>query len=140
MMNLVHLHPMLVHFPIALALVALLFNLAAYYFKQEWLNKAAIALTVCAALGALISILSGIFFTKPVAGLAASLKEEHVTYALASTLFLVLSSFIGGKLFLKPSRQTKLHYAFTALLLLAAGCIALTGMKGGSIVYDVWLF
>lgn len=141
-MNLVHLHPMLVHFPIALALVALLFNLATYYFKQDWLNKGAVALTVLAALGAVAAILSGFFFTKPVAGLAATLKDEHVMYALASTLFLIVSSCIGLMIVLKPGKQgqTKSPHLFTLFLGLVAIFISLTGMKGGSIVYDVWLF
>lgn len=139
-MNLVHLHPMLVHFPIALALTALLFDLTSYRFKQDWLSKAAIALTLLAALGAMAAILSGFCFTKPVAGLAATLKEEHIMYAIASTLALVLSAVVGALLFLKPALQAKLHYLFTTLLLISAACISLTGMKGGSIVYDVWLF
>lgn len=139
-MNLVHLHPMVVHFPIALALAALLFNLVAYCIKQDWLNKTAIALSVLAALGAVASILTGFFLTKPVAGLAATLKAEHTTYAIASTLLLVISSVIGIMIFLKPDKYVRLQYVFTTLLILTAGCISLTGMKGGSIVYDVWLF
>lgn len=139
-MNLVHLHPMLVHFPIALALVALLFNLAGYCLKQDWLNKAAITLTILAALGAVAAILSGYFFTKPVAGLAATLKEEHIRYAITSTFFLPVSSCVGLMTFRKPNRQTKLSYLFTLSLIFAAICISLAGMKGGSIVYDVWLF
>ncbi|MEG2065020.1 MAG: hypothetical protein RRY23_07765, partial [Alistipes sp.] len=40
-------------------------------------NKAAVTLTVFAALGALAAVLSGFFLTKPVAGLAATLKADH---------------------------------------------------------------
>ncbi|MEG1611176.1 MAG: DUF2231 domain-containing protein [Alistipes sp.] len=139
-MNLLHLHPMLVHFPIALALVALVFDLAAYYFKHEWLNKAAVTLTLFAALGACAAIFSGVFLTKPVAGLAATLKDQHVMYAMVATVFLALSTLVGLISLLKYLHATKLRYLFTVCLLVAAIFISLTGMVGGSIVYDVWLF
>lgn len=142
-MSLLHLHPMLVHFPIALALVAFLFDVSGYRFKHDWLSKAAVALTVLAALGAVASVLSGFFFTKPVAGLGAMLKEEHVTYAFISTLLLIIASVVGlTNLCAKKSSapKVKLKYLYTFLLLLVAVGISLTGMKGGSIVYDVWLF
>lgn len=139
-MNLIHLHPMLVHFPIALALVAFLFNLASYFFKKEWLNISSVALTVLAALGAVASILSGFFFTKPVAGLAATMKETHVMYALISTLLLLIAAIVGFLYLSKKTNQTRWVYIYTLLMLFAAIGISLTGMEGGSIVYDVWLF
>lgn len=139
-MNITHLHPMLVHFPIALALTALLFDLGAYYFKKEWFNKTAISLTVLATLGAITALLSGFFLTKPVAGLAAVLKEEHTLYAVISTCLLIISSLIGLIALLKQKDQIRLKYAFTVSLILVAIGISLTGMIGGSIVYDVWLF
>lgn len=139
-MNITHLHPMLVHFPIALAAVALLFDLASYYFKKDWLNKAAVTLAVLATLGAGAALLSGFFFTKPVAGLAAILKEKHVLYAIISTVMLAIASITGLIALLKYDYQTKLKYLFTLFMILAAIGISMTGMVGGSIVYDVWLF
>ncbi len=140
-MNMNHLHPMLVHFPIALALVAFAFNLAGYAIKKEWLKSSSTALTVLAALGAVAAILSGLFFTKPVAGLAATMKDTHVIYASATTVLLVIAAIIGlynglGK---QPAGR-KATYLYTFVLLLAAIGISMTGMIGGSIVYDVWLF
>lgn len=139
-MNLIHLHPMLVHFPIALALVALLFDIANYKFKQDWLVKSAVTLTVLATLGALAAILSGLFFTKPTAGLADTLKGVHTLYAIVSTVFLLIASGVGLISFYKNKTLKQMKYVFTAALLLAAIGVSLTGMKGGSIVYDVWLF
>ncbi|MEG1718071.1 MAG: DUF2231 domain-containing protein [Bacteroidales bacterium] len=138
-MNLIHLHPMLVHFPVALTLVALCFHLADYWFKQEWLNKGAVALVVLATLGAFASLCSGFFFTKPVAGLAASIKEVHIMFASISTVFLVLASIVG-LISLWKKNGIPWKYFFTVLLILASIAISLAGMKGGSIVYDVWLF
>lgn len=138
-MTLIHLHPMLVHFPIALALVALLFDIANYTLKQDWLVKSARVLTILATLGAIAAILSGFFFTKPVAGLAGMLKEVHAFYAVISTVLLFIASCTGMMSFCKCNSKW-IKYTFTVSLLLAAIGISLTGMKGGSIVYDVWLF
>lgn len=139
-MNLNHLHPMLVHFPIALALVALLFDVLNYKLRQDWLSKSAVVLTLLATLGAIVALLSGFFFTKPVAGLAETLKEVHVLYAVFSTVFLLVASVAGLIIAFKRRASQWATYLFTGALLLAGIGISLTGMKGGSIVYDVWLF
>lgn len=139
-MSLVDLHPMIVHFPIALALVALLFNVADYWIKTVWLGKASIALTVLAALGALAAVTTGALFTKPTAGLAATLKAEHAMYAGVTTTLLLLAAIVGLFIAFKFKDNKRMKWALTALLVAAAIAVALTGMKGGDIVYHVWLF
>lgn len=139
-MSLTHLHPMLVHFPIALALVAFLFNIVSYFLKKEWLRSSSVALTVLATLGAIAALLSGFFFTKPVAGLAATMKVEHITYGVASTILLFIAAIIGLVWMRDKKGGAKVGYLYTLFMLLAAIGISLTGMVGGSIVYDVWLF
>lgn len=131
---------MLVHFPIALALVALLFNLAEYLLRTKWLDKASITLTVLAALGAIAALLSGIFFTNPTAGLAATLKAEHFLYAGIATGLLTIASFFGVFILKKHRNSSRQGLFFTVLLIASAIAVSLTGIKGGSIVYDVWLF
>lgn len=131
---------MLVHFPIALTLVALLFNVATYFIKKEWLRIGSVALTVLGAMGAVAAILSGLFLTKPVAGLAATMKDTHVMYASASTVLLLIAAVIGLFTVLSKKQDRRIGYLYTLFLVLASICISLTGMVGGSIVYDVWLF
>lgn len=139
-MSLIDLHPMLVHFPIALALVALLFNVAGYRFRTSWLETSAIALTVLAALGAIAAVTSGALFTKPTAGLAATLKAEHVMYAGITTTLLAIAAIAGLLIAWKLKDNVAMKWIFTALLFGAAVGVSLTGMKGGEIVYHVWLF
>ncbi len=53
-------HPMIVHFPIALLIVALLFDLAALVVKQHnWLQKSAAILYIAGALFVVVAFLSG---------------------------------------------------------------------------------
>lgn len=140
-MNPIHLHPMLVHFPIALVLVALLADLFSYvYTKNNCPSRAALVLLILGTLGALASVLSGYLFTKPTAGLADVVKELHALYAVVTTVILVITSVLDFYVQVKLQGDSKLKYAVTLLLLLAAVMVSLTGMKGGSIVYDIWLF
>lgn len=131
---------MLVHFPIALALVALLFNLAEYWLWTKWLNKASVILTILATLGAVASLLSGIFFTKATVGLAATLKAEHLIYAGITTGLLIAASILGLIILEKHKNHVQLKVLLTGLLIASAVAVSLTGMKGGAIVYEVWLF
>lgn len=139
-MSLLDLHPMLVHFPIALALVALLFNVADYRFKTLWIRKSAVALTVLAALGAIAAVTSGALFARPTTGLAATLKAEHAMYAGITMSLLVVAAFVGLLFVLKYKDNVRVKWLFTVLLIAAAIGVSLTGLKGGEIVYHVWLF
>lgn len=140
-MNLIDLHPMFVHFPIAITLVALLSDVAHYYFKKDWLNNSTVALVVIAALGAIASVTSGALFTKSTSGLAETIKLSHANFAAATTCALIVTAIIALYAMFKYRYTNKsLQYVVTALLVTSAVLVAITGMKGGSIVYDVWLF
>lgn len=131
---------MLVHFPIALTLVAMLFIAADYCFQTSWLKPSAIALTILAALGAIVSVVSGALFTKPTQGLAATLKADHVMYAGITTALLAAAAIAGVLIIWRLKENIRIKWLFTALLAGASLFVALTGMKGGEIVYHVWLF
>lgn len=55
-----NLHPLIVHFPIALLVTAVLFDAASLFFSDEnWLEKATLALYTTGTLGLIASFLSG---------------------------------------------------------------------------------
>ena len=57
-----NLHPALVHFPIALLPMALLFEILGLTFRrQDWLERAAVSLYAAAALGALVALWSSFY-------------------------------------------------------------------------------
>jgi len=59
MLDLVHLHPMVVHFPIALLIVGFLFELIYLITRNEFYSKAGFYLLVLGALGTFAAFLSG---------------------------------------------------------------------------------
>lgn len=140
MMNVAHLHPMLVHFPIALVLVALLADTVSLFCKQCDFSKCSFWLVILGTLGAVVSLASGFLFTKEItAGPAVAVKDLHVMLALITTLLLVIVSAI--KIYSRDKVENKFMNTISYMLLLAASaCVALTGMQGGTIVYDIWLF
>jgi uncharacterized membrane protein len=54
-----NLHPMIIHFPIALWMVAVLFDFSLVFRTKEWLRRAAIWMYVIGAISALAAFLSG---------------------------------------------------------------------------------
>ncbi|HEY3390176.1 MAG TPA: DUF2231 domain-containing protein, partial [Prolixibacteraceae bacterium] len=59
-----HLHPMLVHFPIALVVFGFIAEIAALYFKREvCLSRIGFYLLIIGTLSALTAWLTGNFFT-----------------------------------------------------------------------------
>ena len=55
-----NIHPMIVHFPIALLIIAVLFNFISLFFKKhEWLSMAALSLYILGTLSAVAAFITG---------------------------------------------------------------------------------
>jgi uncharacterized membrane protein len=88
-----NLHPLIVHFPIALLLVAVLFDAARFFFKDEnWLDKATLALYTVGSLGLIASFFSGreAVDTVSVTGNAVPVVTSHEDWALYTLLFFLV--------------------------------------------------
>jgi uncharacterized membrane protein len=139
-MNTDHFHPMVVHFPIALILMAFVADTFSLVIKKEpCLSKLGFYLQILGTLGAIAAVLTGEFFTKEVTGQGAELKESHELFAYITMYVLIAASLF--RLFLVYSKRelSNLKWINYGLLLIAVITISISGFKGGSIVYDVWL-
>jgi uncharacterized membrane protein len=140
-MNTDHLHPMIVHFPIALVLVAFLADTFSLIIKKEpCLSKLGLYLQILGTLGAAAAVLTGTFFTEEVSGPASALKESHEIFANITMYVLIAASLFRLFLVFKSKEQSNLKWINYGMLLIAVITVSITGFKGGSIVYDVWLF
>lgn len=106
MFTLSHIHPMLVHFPIALTAVGFLFEFLYLFFKNEvWLIKAGYWLLLLGTLSALVTWLSGVLFTADMEGMAGNIREHHEIWATVTLILLIVTSSIHTYIMVKHKEQ-----------------------------------
>lgn len=127
-------HPMLVHFTVALLSVSALLYLAGLVLKKPnllvvarwnlWIGALATILTVIAGFDAYNSI--------PHDGPLHAAMTDHKKWALVTaSIFGVLALWA----LLKHRGAKTVGVVFVVLILLASGLLAMTGYKGGEVVY-----
>jgi uncharacterized membrane protein len=128
-----HLHPMIVHFPVALAVVGLFFEVI-FYRKGNEKPVCGEYILYLAALSAIVALLTGLFFTSSLSGEALVMKDKHQLSAILSTVFLFLTSMIY--LYRRISKTEKLKEAGIVLYFVSFVLISITGFLGGNLVYS----
>ncbi|HNX48659.1 MAG TPA: DUF2231 domain-containing protein [Thermoanaerobaculaceae bacterium] len=130
------LHPALVHFPIVLAMVALLFDLVARLRKGSG-GACATALLALAAAGSVATVLSGQAAHEaavvPPAARALVARHEQLGELVMYGLLALLSA--RGLLAWRRWRHPLLGWGQTLLLAVVVGLVALTGHLGGELVF-----
>jgi len=137
MISLSHLHPMLVHFPIALIVFGFIADTILILFRKEaGLSKFGFYLLIFGTLSALATLLSGALFTAEMTDAAGVVKDTHELFAWITVgSLVVLSAF---RIFLKTQNKetTNLKWIAFALYGLAAISVSITGFYGGTLVYN----
>ena len=135
-----HLHPMLVHFPIALVIIGYIAELASLIFKKELcLSKFSLYLLITGTLAAIATWLSGVLFTPEMAGVAGSVKESHELFAFVTILLLIITSVVRLIIVFGKKENKNLKWIAFCLYGLAALTVSFTGYLGGSLVYNYML-
>ncbi|MEA4852427.1 MAG: DUF2231 domain-containing protein [Paludibacter sp.] len=132
-----HLHPMLVHFPIALIAIGFLAEFAFLLFKKEiCLTKMGYYLLVVGTLAACVTWLSGDLFTSDMEGAAGQMRETHELLATMTVVISLLTVALRTYMLVKkqePKAVKGLAFVFYAL---AAISVSATGFFGGTLVYN----
>ena len=137
MISATHLHPMLVHFPIALVVFGFIAESASLYFKKEaWLTKSGFYLLIIGALSAIVALLTGVFFTTEMSGTAGDIKDTHELFAWITLGTLIVTSIFRFGLKMKDKENGTLKWIAFALYGMAAVFVSITGYYGGTLVYD----
>ena len=137
MFDTTHLHPMIVHFPIALLIVGFLSDLIGVFLKKDFFSKAGFYLLILGTAGVIAAYFSGNIAGDGVseAGVLKQALENHEEAAELSLWLMVIASVvrIGIVVFKKYSGILK----WVAILLFLAGIlsIARTGYYGGELVF-----
>lgn len=139
-----NIHPIIVHFPIALFLTGFALDVIGHLFQRETLKRVGLILIVLGALGALAAMLSG--------QLAEESVEEHLSGAgervldthedLGKLTAYLLLAIAAIRLILAASWLSRWRWAAGAALaiyliagVLGVGALTATGYYGGELVY-----
>ena len=138
MFTLTHLHPMLVHFPIALVSAGFLFELIYLFRKKEiCLTKAGYYLLILGTLAAVFTWLSGAFFTAEMEGAAGQVRETHALMATITVILLIIAAAIRIYVTVKKKDANKVLKKITFIVYaLATISVLTTGFFGGTLVYN----
>jgi uncharacterized membrane protein len=129
------LHPIIVHFPIALLITAIFFEVLELVFKREVIREAATWLLGLGFLGGLAATASGILAEEAAEdmGVPESAIETHELLAFATLgVFAVL---IAIRWLQHKRRVPQMPRVFLAIGLVGVVLIGLTGYFGGDLVY-----
>lgn len=135
-----NLHPLVIHFPIALLIVAALADLVdSVVGRPVWLRTAGTALYALGVVGAVVACVSGqqAADTVLMSGMAHSIVAAHRTWALATTFYfgvLVIVRFALAFKATPPGRGLRILLFAAAV----AGVVGLqqTAERGGRLVYE----
>ena len=132
-------HPQIIHTPIVLIIVSLLFDLVGRAFDLDWWRKAAVAMLVIGVLGAGVAVLSGEAASE-VAENRQGIPEETVDHHgdLAKlALWLGIGTLVvrGAAVALGPARPVASGLALV-LHLATAVTIGVAAHRGGQLVYQ----
>lgn len=130
-----NLHPLFVHFPIVLLLLAATAQIAVLFFKNnpqlKWLS---FTMAVLATIGAYIAFMTGPHISGEADDLAIPVFETHRKLANI-TLYLSLSATIIRLVALKWYRRQWMEYLLVLLFTTSAVLVAATAHHGAQLVY-----
>jgi uncharacterized membrane protein len=141
MFNTAYLHPMVVHFPIALILVGFLSDILSLFFKNEkCLSRAGYYLMILGAIAAVAAWTTGHLFTgHPDEGEIARVFEKHETGALITMIIMIIGAAIRTYLVIKKKEETRLKWLVFTIYFLGFSAVVYTAFLGGSMVYEYML-
>ncbi len=137
MLELTHIHPMLVHFPIALLILGFLAELVALALKKKFFADAAFLLLITGALGAVAAVLSGSYAAGGLeeAGTLKQAVETHEGAAELAMWLAVIAAAFRTALVLIRKYTGSLRYLSAVLFLVAVLAVARAGYYGGELVF-----
>ncbi len=125
-----NIHPLFVHFPIVLALVAALFEILSLILKRESFYNMASGLVILTAIAAIATTITGLVAesTVPHPDVAHPLMDTHKTIELVGGSLSIVSAL--WVIFLKKKAR------LLRTVLIVAVAISYGGFYGGRLVYD----
>ena len=127
-----HLHPMVVHFPIALFVSALILELGSLLFKKENLHQTAVVIYVLATVIAPLVVWTGLEEAERVHLTHHPVLDLHRNFALLT----MYSSLLSLPILFLLRKSKALRWIFLIQLLMVVSFVTLTAYNGGRMVYE----
>ncbi|MDP3147974.1 MAG: DUF2231 domain-containing protein [Ignavibacteria bacterium] len=137
MFDISHLHPMIVHFPIALLIVGFLAEVVGLVLKKEFFTKAAFYLLILGTLGVVSAYITGNIAGDGVSetGQLKNALETHEQAAQLTLWLMVGAAIVRIALVWMKKFDGILKYVAFVLFLAGVLSVARTGFYGGELVY-----
>jgi uncharacterized membrane protein len=141
MINTYHIHPMVVHFPIALIIAGFTFDLVYIFYKKEiCFSKAGFYLMILGALAAIVAFTTGHLFTSEITeGDALNTYLLHKNGGLFTLIFISLALIVRIYLVITKKEASNFKWLSFILYLMAFLAVSFTGFMGGTMVYEYML-
>jgi uncharacterized membrane protein len=135
-----HIHPMVVHFPIALIFAGFLAEVIFLFFRKEPLLKEFhFWLVAVGSLSAFAAYFSGAFLTRSVPPAASVIHSRHELFAELTVFAALLNTALMVYLKLEKKEESNLKWLSFALNTITVVLLAITAHFGGVLVYDYLL-
>lgn len=137
MIDLTHIHPMIVHFPIALLIVGFLADIVGWVTKKDFFSKAGFYLLILGTLGVIAGYISGDLAGDGVveAGALGQALELHESAALLSLWLMVGTSLVRIAAVILNKYNGVVKIFAIILFFIGVLSIARTGYLGGELVF-----
>ncbi len=129
----IHLHPVLVHFPIALFVGALFMEIASCLFKNESLHRSAIHLYVLACILAPLTVWTGLQEAE-YEHLKHPVVDLHRNFALATMWVSWAGAVLLGLVHKRFPKYFRI--VFVIFLFLTVALVTLAAYNGGRLVFE----
>jgi uncharacterized membrane protein len=134
-----NIHPLIIHFPIALLVFAVLFDLARLRFReQDWLENAVIALYASGTIGLIAAFFTGreAVETVSVTGGAVPVVSSHEDWALYTLIFFMVYTTIRFMAWWKEPDNGFVQSILLIIAFVGIGILWKTGDLGAQLVYQ----
>ncbi len=135
-----NLHPLVIHFPIAWWVAAVMVDLLALALpRPAWADAVASFLYPAGAISAVAAYLTGrqAAATVLIPGMAHPIVQEHWNWALATTISFAIVALVRlWARFRRPQPQRGIRTALVVAALVALVCLFETGERGARLVYE----